>query len=88
MERATERDGVDLTTVTLIITGNDDTGAQLVFVDVAKLLKKGSGDLGCWGFGVFNAKKSDMSDSCRSFDCQVGVGKKKETRTYLYICKW
>lgn len=41
----------------LVITGNDDAGAQLVFVDVAELLEKGSGDLGCWGFGVLDAKK-------------------------------
>lgn len=87
MERATERDGVDLTTVTLIITGNDDTGAQLVFVDVAKLLKKGSGDLGCWGFGVFDAKKVICQIRAVLLIAEWGW-KKNETRTYLYICKW
>lgn len=65
MERATEWDGVDFTTVALVITSNDDAGTQLVFVGVAEFLEKSSGDMGGWRFGVLDAK-NDMSGSCRS----------------------
>lgn len=62
MERATEWDGVDFTTVALVIAGNDDAGTQLVFVGVAEFLEKSSGDLGGWRFGILDAK-NDVSGS-------------------------